>query len=163
MINLFCVRILKFDFEIEHVAGKENQLLDFLSRNPEDSFGEEDLDATVERIAIPSFKEKNIENKDKNVLKNNLLNIENKNLFAGIEDLNENTNVPCSNAEVSARVGELNVIENVFVLMEDRQHRDDTISELKVRWRRLGNEGPQTQSEEDFLFYKVENGCTREC
>lgn len=41
-------------------------------------------------------------------------------------------------------------LTNPYTLIEEKQRQDNTIRELKARYR-LGNVGPQTQAEEDFF------------
>lgn len=44
----------EFQFEVEHVPGSRNELPDFLSRNPEnDPEAAEDVDESIERLAVP--------------------------------------------------------------------------------------------------------------
>lgn len=50
----------EFDFDIEHVSGKHNELPDYLSRNPEESMSEECIDESVEHISVPQI-EDNVE------------------------------------------------------------------------------------------------------
>lgn len=52
----WAILLQEFNFTIEHVAGVNNQLPDFLSRNPDDApDAEEDVDANVELMTVPKI------------------------------------------------------------------------------------------------------------
>lgn len=44
----------EFDFRFEHVRGKNNELPDFLSRNPEEISQEENVSCSIEHISVPT-------------------------------------------------------------------------------------------------------------
>lgn len=50
----------EFDFDIEHVEGKANELPDFLSRNPEPVEHTEDVEATIEKLTVPALTSPNL-------------------------------------------------------------------------------------------------------
>lgn len=124
----------EFDFTIEHVSGRDNELPDFLSRNPEPEDPTEDIDASIEKLAVPKIRS---------------LNPENTNTVS------------------------LNVLDNPFQIIEEKQRADLEIRELKARWRNLGETGPQNVHDEEFfstftineekdLLYKIDSqGCCR--